>query len=74
MALCFLMAIVVFLFYPETSGKSLEEIDFLFSKDRSPWTFTDRQATKVGSLFGRNLNNGEALTTFNNAALVKSIL
>lgn len=64
MGLCFAMAIVVFLFYPETSGKTLEEIDFLFSKDRSPWTFKDRQATRVGALIERNLDQGEALTAF----------
>ena len=64
MGLCFAMAIVVFLFYPETAGKTLEEIDFLFSKGRSPWTFKDRQATRVGALIERNLDQGEALTAF----------
>lgn len=64
MALCYLMAIVVFLFYPESSGKSLEEMDFLFDKSRTIWVFTDRQARKVGALFERDLAHGEALTAF----------
>ena len=64
MALCYLMSIVVYLFYPESAGKTLEEMDFLFSKGRSPWTFLDREATKIGALFQRDLEHGEALTVF----------
>lgn len=71
MGLCFAMAIVVFLFYPETAGKTLEEIDFLFDKDRSPWTFKDRQATKVGALIERNMDQGEALTAFGDESFKK---
>lgn len=58
------MAIVVFLFYPESAGKTLEEMDFLFTKGRSIWTFKDREAIKVGALVDRDLAHGEALTTF----------
>ncbi len=39
-------------------------MDFLFSKGRTPWTFTDHQATKIGAIFERDLAHGEALTTF----------
>ncbi|RAO73330.1 uncharacterized protein BHQ10_009342 [Talaromyces amestolkiae] len=64
MALCFLMAIVVFLYYPESAGKTLEEMDFLFTPDRTPWVFQDRSATKIGAIFERDMAHGEALTAF----------
>lgn len=70
MVLCFLMSVVVFLFYPESAGKTLEEMDFLFTKGRSPWTFLDREATKIGALFERNLAHGEALTAFDEDAMI----
>lgn len=69
MALCFLMSVVVFLFYPESAGKTLEEMDFLFTKGRTPWTFLDREATKIGALFERDLAHGEALTVFDDDAM-----
>ncbi|KAJ5212470.1 uncharacterized protein N7498_004116 [Penicillium cinerascens] len=65
MTLCFTMAIAVFLFYPETAQKSLEEVDFLFDKSRTVWVFRDRQARKVGAIFKRDMAHGEALTEFN---------
>ncbi|KKA18108.1 hypothetical protein T310_7944 [Rasamsonia emersonii CBS 393.64] len=61
MALCYLMSIVVYLFYPESAGKTLEEMDLLFTKGRSPWVFLDRDATKIGAIFERDLARGEAL-------------
>jgi hypothetical protein len=70
MGLCFLMSIVVFLFYPESAGKTLEEMDFLFTKGRSPWTFLDREAIKIGALFERDLAHGEALTAFDEEGMV----
>ncbi|KAL7906438.1 general substrate transporter [Trichoderma velutinum] len=70
MALCYLMSVVVYLFYPESAGKTLEEMDFLFSKGRSPWTFLDREATKIGALFQRDLEHGEALTVFDEDGMV----
>ena len=45
----------------ESAGKTLEEIEFLFMKTRSPWVFRDKEATKVGALFDRDMANGEAL-------------
>ena len=39
-------------------------MDFLFSKGRTPWVFKDREATKVGAIFERDLARGEALTAF----------
>ncbi|KAJ5107465.1 hypothetical protein N7456_004140 [Penicillium angulare] len=50
--------------FVETAGKSLEEVDFLFSKDRTIWVFQDRQARKVGAIFERDMAHGEALTDF----------
>ncbi|KAL7953930.1 general substrate transporter [Trichoderma compactum] len=70
MALCYLMSVVVYLFYPESAGKTLEEMDSLFSKGRSPWTFLDREATRVGALFQRDLEHGEALTVFDEDGMV----
>jgi len=67
MTLCYVMAVAVYLFYPESAGKSLEEMDFLFSKDRSIWVFTDREATKIGAIFERDMEHGEALTVFDKA-------
>lgn len=39
-------------------------MDFLFTKDRTPFTFLDHEAVKIGALFERNLAQGEALTVF----------
>lgn len=39
-------------------------MDFLFAKDRTAWVFLDRQATKVGPIFERDMAHGEALTVF----------
>ncbi|KAJ6104698.1 hypothetical protein N7523_011018 [Penicillium sp. IBT 18751x] len=64
MAICVIIAITVYLFYPESAGKTLEEMDFLFSQGRSPWVFKDKEATKVGALFERDMSHGEALTAF----------
>ena len=64
MTFCYLMAIVVFFFYPESAGKSLEEMDFLFAKDRTPWVFLDQEAKKIGAIFDRDMEHGEALTVF----------
>lgn len=48
----------------ESAGKTLEEMDFLFTKDRSPWVFKDREATKIGAIFQRDMASGQALTAF----------
>ena len=52
----------------ESAGKSLEEMDFLFGKDRNVWVFLDREATKIGAIFERDMVHGEALTVFDNHA------
>ncbi len=55
----------------ESAGKTLEEMDFLFSKGRTPFTFLDRDATKIGALFDREMSRGEALTAFDDDALAE---
>jgi len=52
------------IFLQESAGKTLEEMDFLFAKDRTPWVFTDKQATKIGAIFDRDFERGEAFTAF----------
>ncbi|KAH8690868.1 putative sugar transporter [Talaromyces proteolyticus] len=64
MALCYVMATVVYFFYPESAGKTLEEMDFLFTKDRTPWVFRDPEAKKIGAIFERDMAHGQALTAF----------
>jgi hypothetical protein len=48
----------------ESAGKTLEEMDFLFAKDRTPWVFMDKQATKIGAIFDRDFDHEEAFTAF----------
>lgn len=42
----------------------MEEIDFLFEKNRTVWVFKDRKARKVGAVVERDMTRGEALTDF----------
>lgn len=53
---------MVFLFYPESALKSLEEMDLLFASNRSIFVFNDKDATKVGAIIERDLAHGEALS------------
>ncbi|KAH8812732.1 general substrate transporter [Xylogone sp. PMI_703] len=69
-AICVLISIVCYLFFPESAGKTLEEMDFLFIKGRTPWVFLDHEATKVGALFDRDMTHGEALTAFDEKTMV----
>jgi hypothetical protein len=43
-------------------------MDFLFSKGRTPWVFMDKEATKIGAIFSRDMENGEAFTAFDEKA------
>ena len=38
---------IVWLFYPETAGRSLEDIDRLFRENGSVWVFMDKEATSA---------------------------
>lgn len=44
-------------------------MDFLFAKDRNPWVFMDKEATKVGAIFDRDMEHGEAFTAFDEKTL-----
>ena len=48
----------------ESAGKTLEEMDFLFTKDRTIWVFRDLEAKKIGAIFERDMTHGQALTAF----------
>jgi sugar porter (SP) family MFS transporter len=39
-------AVIGYLFYPETCGRTLEEVDLLFTPDRESLVFMDKEATK----------------------------
>lgn len=39
-------------------------MDYLFLKGRTAWVMFDKEATKIGSIFERDMANGEALTSF----------
>lgn len=58
-------AVVGFLFYPETAGKSLEEIDLLFTPTRTAFVFRDGDACSKHSMLQHHLDDGdpEALAT-----------
>ncbi|PCG95684.1 Major facilitator superfamily domain, general substrate transporter [Penicillium occitanis (nom. inval.)] len=51
----FMCAIIGFLFFPETAGRSLEELDLLFVSGRTPFVFLDRDATTKRSMFEHGL-------------------
>lgn len=38
---------ITYLFYPETSGRRLEDIDALFRENHSIWIFKDKDATST---------------------------
>jgi hypothetical protein len=44
-------------------------MDFLFAKGRNPWVFMDKEATKVGTIFDRDMDHGEAFTAFDEKTL-----
>lgn len=46
-------------------------MDFLFTKDRTPWVMFDRSATKIGAIFERDMAHGEALTAFESGKQVE---
>jgi hypothetical protein len=48
---CFVMTFHVFFTYPETAGRSLEEIDMVFDTDVKPW-----QTTTIHDKFGEEIS------------------
>lgn len=53
----FACAIVSFLFFPETAGRSLEELDLLFTPDRTPFVFMDNDARSKASMLHHQLGD-----------------
>lgn len=49
-------AMIGFLFYPETAGKSLEELDLLFTSSRTAMVFLDKDARSKHSLLNEGLD------------------
>jgi hypothetical protein len=47
----------------ESAGKTLEEMDLLFQKDRTPFVFRDKEATMIGALLEHDLSTGEILVS-----------
>ena len=54
----YMNSILAYLFFPETSQRSLEELDLLFTPDRTTWVFTDKEARKKGSILQHSLTDG----------------
>lgn len=57
---CFLSAILAFLFFPETAGRPLEELELLFLPSRNPFVFMDKEATTKRSFFADFQAEGDA--------------
>lgn len=49
---CAVMTFQVFFMYPETVGRSLEEIDLIFETDIKPW-----RTHKIGDIFGEAIEH-----------------
>ncbi|KAJ9602163.1 high affinity glucose transporter [Cladophialophora chaetospira] len=56
-ALNFTSMVLGYLFYPETTGKSLEELDLLFTPERSAWVFRDRDACSKRPILSHSLSD-----------------
>jgi hypothetical protein len=54
---CFAMTFHVFFTYPETAGRSLEEIDMVFDADVKPWR-TKTIDDKFGEGIGKHKDTG----------------
>lgn len=68
------ISVVSYLFFPETAGRSLEEIDLLFLPSRTIWVFRDKQARKKGKLLEHDLDDDpEAVARDFERALVGGI-
>ncbi|CAK7205459.1 high affinity glucose transporter [Sporothrix eucalyptigena] len=58
---CFGISIVSYLFFPETAGRTLEEMELLFLSSRSAFVFRDRDATSKRKLIAHDVEgDGEA--------------
>jgi len=57
-------AVVGFLFFPETAGRSLEELDLLFTPNRSVFVFRDRDACGKKSMLQHRLDDDPEAVAF----------
>lgn len=69
------ISVISYLFFPETSRRTLEELDLLFMPNRRLIVCLDREACKKGSLLARELSNGPEADAENlESALVMAAL
>ncbi|CAL5871960.1 uncharacterized protein PFLUO_LOCUS6217 [Penicillium psychrofluorescens] len=66
------ISVVVFLFFPETSRRTLEELDLLFTPNRPTFVFLDKEACQKGSLLKHGLESGADAAKELETALVTS--
>lgn len=67
------ISFVVFLFFPETSRRTLEELDLLFTPNRPTLVFFDKEACQKGSLLQHGLESGADAAKDLETALAMSI-
>ena len=48
----------------KSAGRTLEEMDYLFTKGRAIFVFADREVAMIGSPLDRDLAQGEVLRVF----------
>ena len=57
-------SVVGFLFFPETAGKSLEELDLLFTPNRGIFVFLDKDARSKRSILQHRLDDDPEAVAF----------
>jgi sugar porter (SP) family MFS transporter len=50
-------AVIGWLFFPETAGRALEELDLLFTSERSVWVCFDKEAKSKKNLIGEGIQS-----------------